>query len=140
MSRSHPNDGLTATFLYSALSQIKKESLDWLVPGMIREKVSTIIKALCQNNLRTQLGPVQNVVTEFLSEADYKVNFNDSLTKFIRTKAKTSFRIESELINNLPKHLQINYEIVDEKGNEIDSSRDLLSLQQSNKERDFRSD
>ena len=40
---SHPNDGLTATFSYSALSRMNKESMDWLVPGMIREKVSTLM-------------------------------------------------------------------------------------------------
>ena len=131
---NHPNDGLTVAFSYSALSQMKKESLDWLVPGMIREKVSTLIKAL-PKPIRTQLGPVQKVVTEFLSEADYEVKFNDALTKFIRNKTKTSFRVEDELINTLPKHLKINYEIIDEKGYEIDSSRDLLSLQQANKER-----
>ena len=101
---------------------------------MIREKVSTLIKAL-PKQLRTQLGPVQNVVTEFLSEADYKVNFNDALTKFIRGKTNTSFRVENELIDSLPMHLKINYEIIDEKGHEIDSSRDLLNLQQANKER-----
>ena len=131
---NHPNDGLTATFSYSALSRMKKESLDWLVPGMIREKVSTLLKAL-PKPLRTQLGPVQKLVTEFLSEADYEVNFNDALTSFIRNKTKTSFRVENELIDTLPKHLKINYEIVDEKGYEIDSSRDLLNLQQANKER-----
>ena len=131
---NHPNDGLTVAFSYSALSQIKKESMDWLVPGMIREKVSTLIKAM-PKPLRTQLGPVQKVVTEFLSEADYKVNFNDALTKFIRSKTKTSFRVENKLIDALPQHLKINYEIVDEKGYEIDSSRDLLNLQQANKER-----
>ena len=98
---NHPNDGLTATFSYSALSRMKKESLDWLVPGMIREKVSTLIKAL-PKPLRTQLGPVQKVVTEFLSEADYEVNFNDALTSFIRNKTKTSFRVENELIDTLP--------------------------------------
>jgi ATP-dependent helicase HrpA len=131
---SHPSDGLTVTFSYSALSQMKKESLDWLVPGMIREKVSTLIKGL-PKQLRNQLGPVQKVVTEFLSQADYDINFNDALTNYIRVKTKTSFRVENELIDNLPKHLKINYEIVDEKGYEIDSSRDLLSLQQKNKER-----
>jgi ATP-dependent helicase HrpA len=131
---SHPNDGLTATFSYSALSRMKKESMDWLVPGMIREKVSTLIKAL-PKPLRTQLGPVQKVVTEFLSKADYEDNFNDALTSFIRNKTKTSFRVENELIDTLPNHLKINYEIIDEKGYEIDSSRDLLILQQENKER-----
>jgi ATP-dependent helicase HrpA len=131
---SHPNDGLTATFSYSALSRMKKESMDWLVPGMIREKVSTLIKAL-PKPLRTQLGPVQKVVTEFLSKADYEDNFNDALTSFIRNKTKTSFRVENELIDALPSHLKINYEIIDEKGYEIDSSRDLLILQQENKER-----
>ena len=41
---NHPMDGLTATFPYHGLSQIKQESFDWLVPGMIREKVLNIFK------------------------------------------------------------------------------------------------
>jgi ATP-dependent helicase HrpA len=93
-----------------------------------------LLKAL-PKPLRTQLGPVQKLVTEFLSEADYELNFNDALTYFIRNKTKTSFRVENDLIDTLPKHLKINYEIIDEKGYEIDSSRDLLNLQQANKER-----
>ncbi|MFL2981257.1 MAG: ATP-dependent RNA helicase HrpA [Methylophilaceae bacterium] len=131
---SHPNDGLTVAFSYSALGQMKKEPLEWLVPGMIREKVATLIKSL-PKTIRTQLGPVQQVVTEFLSEADYKVSFNDALTDYIRSKTKTSYRVEEELINALPEHLKINYQILDEKGYEIDSSKDLISLQQANKER-----
>ena len=130
---NHPNDGLTASFSYAGLSQIKKESMDWLVPGMIREKVSTLIKAM-PKPLRTQLGPVQKVVTEFLSEADYKAGFNDELTKFIRIKTNSSFRIENELIDNLPQHLKINYAILDQTGLEIDSSRDLVRLQKENEE------
>ena len=39
------------------------------------------------------------------------------------------------MIDTLLKQLKINYEIVDEKGYEIDSARDLLNLQQENKER-----
>ena len=112
---NHPNDGLTAAFHYSGLSQIKKESMDWLVPGMIREKVTNIIKAI-PKSLRTQMGPVQKVVTEFLTEADYETNFNECLTQFIRKKTNTSFRIENELINALPEHLKINYSILDENG------------------------
>ncbi|MDC0182644.1 ATP-dependent RNA helicase HrpA [Nitrosomonadales bacterium] len=131
---SHPNDGLTVAFSYSALGQMKKEPLEWLVPGMIREKVSTLIKAL-PKSIRTQLGPVQQVVTEFLSEADFKVSFNDALTDYIRSKTKTSYRVEEKLVNALPEHLKINYQILDEKGYEIDSSKDLISLQQANKER-----
>ena len=38
------------------------------------------------------------------------------------------------MINALPEHLKINYSILDENGYEIDSSRDLLSLQKANKE------
>ena len=129
---NHPSDGLTVAFPFSVLSQMKRESMDWLVPGMIREKVSVLIKAM-PKPLRTQLGPVQKVVTEFLLEADHKVNFNEALTRFIRNKTNTSFRIENELIDSLPQHLKINYSIVDDKGYEIDSSRDLLYLQRTNK-------
>ena len=91
---NHPMDGLTATFPYHGLSQIKQESFDWLVPGMIREKVLNIFK-LFPKPIRTQLTPLPKTITEFLVEADTKNNFNEELTNFIRKKTNSSFRVDA---------------------------------------------
>ena len=131
---NHPNDGLTVSFSYSILSQIKPESFDWLVPGMIREKVTTIIKNL-PKSIRSQLVPASQIVTEFLSESNIENRFNESLTEFIRKKTNSNFRIDKKQIELLPEHLKVNYLITDEDGLEIDSSKSLTLLQKKNKER-----
>ena len=131
---NHQNDGLTASFSYSILSQIKPESFDWLVPGMIREKVTVLIKSL-PKPLRSQLVPASKIVTEFLSETNVDSDFNESLTQFIRKKTNSNFRVDKKLIELLPQHLKVNYLITDEDGLEIDSSRTLSLLQKKNKER-----
>ena len=41
-----PNDGLTLTVPLALLNQIDAGRLSWLVPGMIREKVTLLLKAL----------------------------------------------------------------------------------------------
>ncbi len=56
-------DGLTVSFPYHGLSQVKQESFDWLVPGMIREKVLNVFKLL-PKPVRTQLTPLPK--TEFI--------------------------------------------------------------------------
>jgi len=130
----HPKDGLSVIFSYSELNQINSESFDWLVPGMIREKVSALIKGL-PKAIRTQLVPIPNLVTEFLSESDNKSGFNQLFTKFIRKKTRTNFLMEDQLINSLPSHLKVNFTLVDERGFEIDTSKCLFDLQQAHKEK-----
>ena len=131
---NHPMDGLTATFPYHGLSQIKQESFDWLVPGMIREKVLNIFKLL-PKPIRTQLTPLPKTITEFLVEADTKNNFNEELTNFIRKKTNSSFRVESSLVKKIPMHLKVNFTITDDEGVEIDTSKELAELQTAHKEK-----
>lgn len=131
---NHPNDGLTAAFSFSSLSQIKPEKFDWLVPGMIREKVTFLVKAM-PKSLRGQCGPAPKFVTEFLAQADHNLTFNEALTQFIRKKTNTHFKVDNLLLKTLPEHLKVNFSIIDEVGHEIDSSRDLSQLQRIHKEK-----
>ena len=45
-SPGHPLDGLTLTAPLSLLNQLDPTRLSWLVPGMIREKVTWYVKSL----------------------------------------------------------------------------------------------
>ena len=42
----HPLDGVTLTLPLTVLNRISPAALEWLVPGMIREKIQLQIKAL----------------------------------------------------------------------------------------------
>ena len=52
----HPDDGVTAIISEIDFHQLDLQSLQWLVPGMIREKLNCIFKSL-PKHIRTQLLP-----------------------------------------------------------------------------------
>ena len=130
----HPRDGLSVEIPLSGISQIKSEDLAWLVPGMIREKVTFLIKNL-PKNLRGQCGHLQEAVTEFLTGANNEEEFSEVFTKFIRQKTNSKFRLTEKSLKNLPEHLMVNYVIVDESNIPLDEGRDLLLLQKKNKDK-----
>ena len=129
----HPRDGLSVILPLSGLNLIDEKKLDWLVPGMIREKVTSLIKNL-PKGLRGQCGHLQTAVTEFLSEYSPKMNFNDVFTEFVRQKTKTRYRISDQEIQDLPTHLRPNYIVVDDQGIALDEGRDISKLKEHNKE------
>src|SRR5690606_33889524 len=63
----HPLDGVTAMIPLALLNQLDATETDWLVPGMIRDKVTYLIKAL-PKTFRRVCVPVPDFVTAFLEE------------------------------------------------------------------------
>jgi ATP-dependent helicase HrpA len=61
----HPMDGVTMTVPLALLNQVDDAAIDWLVPGMVRDKVAWTMKAL-PKRIRTQLVPVLEHVTKLL--------------------------------------------------------------------------
>src|SRR5690606_29488465 len=60
-------DGISVEVPVSALRQLKEEDLDWLVPGMLREKCIALIKAL-PKQVRKHFVPVPDHVDAILDE------------------------------------------------------------------------
>ena len=61
---AHPLDGVTVTVPLALLNQLDATAFEWLVPGLIREKVGAYLKAL-PKAIRKQLLPLQDQVTRF---------------------------------------------------------------------------
>ena len=74
-------------------------------------------------------------ITEFLVEADTTNNFNNELTNLLGKKRIQRFRVDANLVKNLPMHLKVNFMITDDEGVEIDTSKELSELQTAHKER-----
>ncbi|MBO7554645.1 MAG: DUF3418 domain-containing protein, partial [Neisseriaceae bacterium] len=64
---NHPMDGATIDIPLSVLNRINANRLEWLVAGMIREKLTLLIKAL-PKQIRRLCVPVPQFITEFLSQ------------------------------------------------------------------------
>ena len=74
---AHPLDGVTVTLPLALLNQLDGAYFEWLVPGLIREKVAAYFKAL-PKAVRKQLLPLQDQVTRFLEEQDEGGRIQDS--------------------------------------------------------------
>lgn len=127
----HSLDGMTVSLPLALLNKFSADQFDWLVPGMIREKVTWYVKML-PKAIRRHLIPVPDFVTRFLLANDKPSGhapLTTCLAGFIRKE--TSFEIPLDSWDGLPLpiHLQMNFSVVDETGKELAADRDLLILQ-----------
>ncbi|OMG56921.1 ATP-dependent RNA helicase HrpA [Azonexus hydrophilus] len=132
-----PRDGVTLTLPLAQLNQIPVLRMEWLVPGLIKEKLVQLIKTLPQK-IRAKLVPVPEFVEEFLAAVagnDRKLNQGiiQPLIDYIlearglnaRGWAVTpdAFRPDA-----LPPHFSMNYKLIDEHGRQLDMNRSLVAL------------
>ncbi|MFN4325669.1 MAG: ATP-dependent RNA helicase HrpA [Azonexus sp.] len=132
-----PRDGVTLTLPLAQLNQIPAARMEWLVPGLLKEKLVQLIKTLPQK-IRAKLVPVPEFVEEFIAATagnDKKMNAGliPPLIDYIlearglnaRGWAVTpdAFRPDA-----LPPHFSMNYKLIDEHGRQLDMNRSLVAL------------
>ena len=124
----HPLDGLTLTVPLPLLNQLPDPQLSWLVPGMVREKITHYLKAL-PKAIRSRVIPLPEVVTAFLeSSPSQDVPLQDALRAFLETRLATALPPDLWRDVALPPHLVVNVTVVDEAGKELAAGRDLAEL------------
>ncbi len=127
----HALDGVTVHVPLPLLNRLETKQLDYLVPGLIREKITGYLKAL-PKQIRRMLVPLPEAVTEFLqSQPDdvKRVPLQDALEKFILRKTTLQVPAETWAIKDMPAHLVMNIQVVDDAGQELAMSRNLTELQ-----------
>jgi ATP-dependent RNA helicase HrpA len=123
-----PNDGLTLTVPLGLLNQIDAGRLSWLVPGMIREKVTLLLKSL-PKQLRNRLHPLPDAVTSFLDSALYADGaLTDALSRWLRTRLGKP--VPPDVWDNaeIPAYLEVAIRVVDASGRELAWGRDPARL------------
>ena len=124
----HPEDGLTLTVPLALLNQIDAARLTWLVPGMIREKVTHLLKAL-PKGLRARLMPLPETVTAFLeSVPPDAAPLPDVLRGWLASRLRETVPADVWEGADLPPHLVVNVRVVDADRRELASGRDLGQL------------
>ncbi|CKK22273.1 DUF3418 domain-containing protein [Neisseria meningitidis] len=131
----HPLDGVTMTVPLTVLNRLHAPSLEWLVPGMLREKIQLLIKAL-PKQIRRICVPVPDFITKFLeSNPDRQAVIIPQLAHFI-AKSAGDMRIFEQIdqdawaAQELPEHCYLNLLIIDDGGQELAGGRKLHELQQ----------
>ena len=135
----HPLDGVTMNVPLALLNQVEDATVDWLVPGMIRDKVAWAMKAL-PKRIRTQLVPVPEHVTKFLEKyapSPRAPGGDGPGPRHLVKEAVLEYasRIAGERLDadiwskdEPPPHLVMNVRIVDEARRELAMGRDLAEL------------
>ena len=131
----HPLDGVTLTLPLTVLNRISPAALEWLVPGMIREKIQLQIKAL-PKQIRRICVPVPEFITQFLNQnPDRNAPILPQLAQAI-AKTAGDIRILEQINQDewaafrLPEHCYFNLRIIDDGGQELAMGRDLIQIQQ----------
>jgi ATP-dependent helicase HrpA len=129
-SPGHPMDGLTLTVPLALLNRLDDARLSWLVPGMVREKVTWYLKAL-PKAFRNRLVPLPPVVTAFLEEvAPGNAPLPDALRAWLKGRLGEAPRADAWDGQPLPDHLAMNVVVVDAAGRELGGGRDLPGLRE----------
>ncbi|WP_051206481.1 ATP-dependent RNA helicase HrpA [Oceanospirillum maris] len=122
------HDGLNLKVPVAGLQQVSEHRLEWLVPGMLRDKCIALIKNL-PKQVRKNFVPIPDYVDQILP---FLEPCDEPLTEHLgeRLRRKTGQRIAPELwqTETLEAHHRMLIQVVDAKGNIIGESRDLAEL------------
>ena len=133
-------DGVTIQIPLLDLKNIPSKCLEWLVPGLIKNKVLFLLKSLPQK-YRVKIQPLETFTDDFLAKED--LNLNDgivfNLIQFMRTKYAFESRgwaLNEQLFRteNLPHYFLMNVELLDENKNRLALSRNIDDLKTQFKE------
>ncbi|WP_029653344.1 ATP-dependent RNA helicase HrpA [Marinobacter daepoensis] len=122
-------DGVTLNVPLMALKQIPARRLEWLVPGLLREKCIALVKGL-PKALRRNFVPVPDFVDAALANLQpgnepLAIKLGDQLRRMTGVQIDPAAWPEDEL----PRHLRMNLRVTGDQGKVIAESRDTNKLQ-----------
>lgn len=126
-------DGVTLTVPIYALNQVSAARCEWLVPGMLKEKVHLLLKSLPQK-LRRHCVPLPDYAAGFCERMEQRALLGkgeliDALIADIREQITIMVKTTDFKQETLPVHHAMNFKIIDEHGRQLEMGRSLGSLQ-----------
>ncbi|MGE5451467.1 MAG: ATP-dependent RNA helicase HrpA [Acidobacteriota bacterium] len=123
-----PRDGVTVTVPIFALNQVQEEPGEWLVPGMLKDKVLALVKSLYQKP-RARLVPLPDYAESFVASVPFgQGSLMEVLLKAVRDKTQLDVKRNDFKLDMLSPHLFMNYRVVDEHGRQLGMGRNLAAL------------
>ena len=125
-------DGVTVDVPLFALNQVNEERCEWLVPGMLKDKVQALIKTLHQRP-RSRLVPLPDTATRMAEQLNAPPVFGsgsltDAVLKWVRDATSLDIKRGDLKLDMLPPHLFMNFRVLDEHGRQLGTGRNLGAL------------
>ena len=127
-----PKDGVTVTVPIYALNQVSDERCEWLVPGLLKDKVLGMVKSLHQRP-RSRLVPLPDWAEKFARQVEEEQRFGsggllDAVLKAVRDATQLDVKRGDFKLETLSPHLFMNFRVVDEHGRQLATGRNLAAL------------
>jgi ATP-dependent helicase HrpA len=128
-----PRDGVTLTVPLYALNQVSADRCEWLVPGMLKDKVHLLLKSLPQK-LRRHCVPLPEYAANFCDRVQERNGFGrgsliDALIADVREQTGVAVKTTDFKFETLPAHHSMNFKVIDEHGRQLEMGRNLAGLQ-----------
>ena len=123
-----PMDGVTARVPVEALAVLDATPLEWLVPGLLPEKIEAMIRSLPKHQ-RVRLFPIDEVVQGAVEALEFgKGSLPLRLSAHLSRLAGVTILPNEFRLEQLPPHLTMRYRVVDADGSVLGEGRDLPAL------------
>ena len=125
-------DGLTVTVPLFVLNQVNEDRCEWLVPGMLKDKIQALLKSLPQRP-RGRFVPLPDSAKRLAQELGTPEGFGhgsltDALLKVVRAATSLDVKRADFKLDMVPAHLFMNFRVVDEHGRQLGTGRNLGAL------------
>ncbi len=125
-------DGLTVSVPLFVLNQVNDERCEWLVPGMLKDKILALLKSLHQKP-RSRFVPLPDSAARIATtlstpEAFGHGGLTDVLLKIVRDTTSLDVKRADFKLDMLSPHLFMNFRVVDEHGRQMGTGRNLGAL------------
>jgi ATP-dependent helicase HrpA len=130
-----PRDGVTLNVPLALLNQVPAARTEWLVPGLLKEKVKALAKSIPQR-LRHKVGALEDFASRFTAAVTPSdLPLTEALRRFIRNELNLDVPVDSFRPDSAPAHLHMNFRVLDEHGRQLDMGRDLAALKREHETR-----
>ena len=121
-------DGVTLSVPLALLNQVPAARAEWLVPGLIKEKVKALAKSMPQR-LRHKLGALDDFAAAFVAAVPPSdLPLTEALRRYVRAELNLELPIDAFRPDSAPPHLHMNFRVLDENGRQLGMGRDLAAL------------
>ncbi|MDU7588797.1 MAG: DUF3418 domain-containing protein, partial [Acidovorax sp.] len=125
-------DGVTVTVPLFVLNKVSEERAEWLVPGMLKDKIQALLKSLPQRP-RSRFVPLPESAARLASlfteeERWAQGSLIDTLLKQVRDETSLDVKRADFKLDMLSPHLFMNFRVTDEHGRQLGQGRNLGAL------------
>ena len=131
----HPADGVTAMIPLELLGRLDPRRFDWLVPGLLHDKIETLIRSL-PRRMRTRFMPI----AETAAGAAEHLRFGETpllraLSGYLSTIGGSEITPSDFRLEMLESHHSMRFELVDAEGGTLSTTRRFEDLLASHRDR-----